>query len=171
MIGIVSLTTPHAVVTITPQINIQNAIHNFTFVEEENSTGAPFEIPVRRDILSTKLEKTYNVNTYDPASLQLARGVITIKNYSNQTLNIKPQSRVLSGVLLFRTEDWVTIEPANGSEPSETTVRVVSEANATDGSFMGERGNVLKDTVFSFPGLSEEYSEGLVMVAREDFFG
>ncbi|MCB9807318.1 hypothetical protein H6768_05595 [Candidatus Peribacteria bacterium] len=35
MIGIISLTTPHAVIIITPQASIQNAVRNVTFVLEE----------------------------------------------------------------------------------------------------------------------------------------
>lgn len=72
MIGIVSLTTPHATIIITPQTSIQNAVRNVTFVPEDAMSDV-LQIPVRKDIFPFELKKTYNVNAYDPASLQRAR--------------------------------------------------------------------------------------------------
>lgn len=72
MIGIVSLTTPHATIIITPQTSIQNAVRNVTFVPEDGMSDV-LQIPVRKDIFPFELKKTYNVNAYDPASLQRAR--------------------------------------------------------------------------------------------------
>lgn len=116
MIGIVSLTTPHATIIITPQASIQNAIRNITFVPEEEMSDT-LQIPVRRDIIPFELKKTYNVNAYDPASLQRARGTIKIVNTSTESLNLKAQTRVVVDTLVFQTEKWIKIPGSQDSLP------------------------------------------------------
>jgi hypothetical protein len=72
MIGIVSLTTPHATIVITPQINIQNSAKNITFIPEDAITDIA-QVPIRQHIFVYNLEKKYNVNSYDENSLERAR--------------------------------------------------------------------------------------------------
>lgn len=72
MVGIVSLTTPHAAIIITPQASVQNAVRNVTFVLEEGMED-PLQIPVRKAIFPFELKKTYNINTYDATTLARAR--------------------------------------------------------------------------------------------------
>lgn len=72
MIGIVSLTSPHASVIITPQTSIQNAVKNVVFVPED-ALGDTNQIPLHKDTFSFELKKSFRVNTYDPTSLQKSR--------------------------------------------------------------------------------------------------
>jgi len=72
MVGIVSLTTPHAVIIITPQAGLQNAVKNVTFVLEDSMSNTQ-QIPVRKFIFPFELKKTYNVNSYDMTTLARAR--------------------------------------------------------------------------------------------------
>lgn len=126
MVGIVSLSTPHAAIIITPQASIQNAVRNVTFVLEENMND-PLQIPVKKTILPFELKKTYNVNTYDPTTLARARGSIKILNSGLESFKIKPQTRVVIDTLVFRTEEWVDIPASDGSKPGETTVSVIAD--------------------------------------------
>ena len=71
MIGIISLTTPHASVIIRPQTSIQNAIKNVVFVPQDE-LGSPEQIPLQKDIFPFVIKKTYRVNTFDPLSLRRA---------------------------------------------------------------------------------------------------
>jgi hypothetical protein len=72
MIGIVSLTTPHAAIIITPQAGLQNAVRNVTFVLEDSMSDT-LQIPVRKSIFPSELTKTYNINSYDQTTLARAR--------------------------------------------------------------------------------------------------
>jgi hypothetical protein len=138
MVGIVSLTTPHAAIVITPQTSIQNAVRNVTFVLED-AMSDPLQIPVRRDIFPFELKKTYNVNAYDPTSLQRARGSIKVTNSGLDSLNIKPQTRVVVDTLVFRTEKWLEIPGAKDSHPGEGIVSVIAEPIGSDGVLMGKK--------------------------------
>ena len=168
MVGIVSLSTPHAAIIITPQASIQNAVRNVTFVLEENMND-PLQIPVKKTILPFELKKTYNVNTYDPTTLARARGSIKILNSGLESFKIKPQTRVVIDTLVFRTEEWVDIPASDGSKPGETTVSVIADPVWSDGVLMGKKWNITKDTVLTFPGLPEEDSIDLNITALSDF--
>jgi hypothetical protein len=111
MVGIVSLTTPHASVVITPQASVQNAVRNVTFVLEEDMDN-PLQIPVRKTIFPFELKKTYNVNTYDSTTLARARGTIKIINSGADNLKIKPQTRLAVDTIIYRTESWADIPPS-----------------------------------------------------------
>lgn len=93
MVGIVSLTTPHASVIITPQTSIQNAVKNVVFVPEDE-LGDPTQVSLRKDIFAFELKKSFRVNTYDPSSLQKARGSVKILNGSTESFRIRPQTRL-----------------------------------------------------------------------------
>lgn len=138
MVGIVSLTTPHAVIVITPQASIQNAVRNVTFVPEDAMNSA-LQIPIRRDILPFELKKTYNVNAYDPSSLQRARGVVKVMNSGLEPLSIKPQTRLIVDTLVFRTEKWLEVPAARDSRPGESTVSVIADPIGSDGVLMGKK--------------------------------
>lgn len=138
MVGIVSLTTPHAVIVITPQASIQNAVRNVTFIPEEEMSDT-LQIPVRRDIFPFELKKTYNINAYDPSSLQRARGIIKVTNAGLEPLSIKPQTRVVVDTLVFRTEKWLEIPGAKDSQPGETTVSVIADPIGSDGVLIGKK--------------------------------
>ena len=138
MVGIVSLTTPHAVIVITPQASIQNAVRNVTFIPEEDMSDT-LQIPVRGDIFPFELKKTYNINAYDPSSLQRARGIIKVTNAGLEPLSIKPQTRVVVDTLVFRTEKWLEIPGAKDSQPGETTVSVIADPIGSDGVLIGKK--------------------------------
>lgn len=126
MVGIVSLTTPHAAIIITPQASVQNAVRNVTFVLEADMND-PLQIPVKKTILPFELKKTYNVNTYDPTTLARARGTIRVINSGPESFKIKPQTRVVIDTLVFRTEEWIDIPASDGSKPTEATVSVIAD--------------------------------------------
>lgn len=170
MVGIVSLTTPHAAIIITPQASIQNAVRNVTFVLESDMND-PLQIPVRKTILPFELKKTYNVNTYDPTTLARARGTIKIINSGPESFKIKPQTRVIIDTLVFRTEEWIDIPASDGSKPTEVTVSVIADPVWSDGVLIWKKWNIVKDTVLSFPGLSKEESANLSITAVNDFRG
>ncbi len=170
MIGIVSLTTPHATIVITPQTSIQNAVRNVTFVPEDAMSDI-LQIPVRKDIFPFELKKTYNVNAYDPSSLQRARGVIKVTNSGLEALSIKPQTRVVVDTLVFRTEKWLEIPGAKDSRPGESTVSVIADPIGTDGVLMGKKWNIPENTTLRFPGLSEKDNETLIVTSLNAFTG
>lgn len=168
MVGIVSLTTPHATIIITPQASMQNAVRNVTFVLEEGMND-PLQIPVKKMILPFELKKTYNVNTYDPTTIARARWSIKIVNSGLESFKIKPQTRVAVDTLVYRTEEWVEIPASDGSKPGEVTVSVIADPVWNDGVLIGKKWNIPKDTVMLFPGLSEKDSWDIIITALSDF--
>lgn len=170
MVGIVSLTTPHAVIVITPQASIQNAVRNVTFIPEDEMSDT-LQIPVRRDIFPFELKKTYNINAYDPSSLQRARGIIKVTNAGLEPLSIKPQTRVVVDTLVFRTEKWLEIPGAKDSQPGETTVSVIADPIGSDGVLIGKKWNIPENTTLRFPGLSEKDHEVLTVTSVGVFAG
>ncbi len=170
MIGIVSLTSPHASVIITPQTSIQNAVKNVVFVPED-ALGDTNQIPLHKDTFSFELKKSFRVNTYDPTSLQKSRWSIKILNWSTESFRLRPQTRLVAGPLVFRTENWIEIPPASDSTPWEIITTVTADALGTDGVLMGKRGNIAKNTPLTFPWLSAKDSENIVVTALDDFIG
>lgn len=170
MVGIVSLTSPHASVIITPQASIQNAVKNVVFVPEDE-LGDPEQISLRKDIFPFELKKSFRVNAYDPTSLQKSRGSIKILNGSTESLRIRPQTRLTAGALVFRTESWVEIPGASDSTPGEVVTTVTADAVGTDGVLVGRRGNIMRNTPLVFPGLTAKDHENIVVTAMDDFIG
>ena len=138
MVGIVSLTTPQAIIVITPQTSVQNAVRNVTFVLEENMNN-PQQIPVKKIVLPFALKKTYNVSTYDPTTLSRARGSIRVINSGLQSLKIKPQTRVVLDTIVFRTEEWLDIPASDGEKPSESIVSVIADPVGSNGILIGKK--------------------------------
>ena len=170
LVGIVSLTTPHASIMITPQMSIQNAMKNVVFVPEE-SLSDPAQIPLKKDTFPFSESKVYTINSFDPASLKRAEGTLKITNSWTDSLRIKAQTRLVSGVLVFRTLQAATIPGATGTTPGEITVPVIADPVATDGVVMGKRGNITANTSLIFPGLSAKDHENIVVVSNENFHG
>lgn len=170
MIGIVSLTSPHASVIITPQTSIQNAIKNVVFVPQDQ-LGAPDQIPLQKDIFSFELKKTYSINTFDTTSLSRARGKVQILNAGLEALRLRPQTRLTSGSLIFRVTTWVDIPPAVDSHAGEVLVDVIADAVGSDGVLMGKKGNIAQNTSLIIPGLPSKDQENIVAVAHENFTG
>ena len=170
MVGIVSLTSPHASVIITPQASIQNAVKNVVFVPEDE-LGDSTQISLRKDIFPFELKKSFRVNAYDPTSLQKSRGSIKILNGSTESLRILPQTRLTAGSLVFQTENWSEIPGASDSTPGELITTVVADAVGTDGVLVGRRGNIMRNTPLIFPGLTPKDHENIVVTAMDDFVG
>ncbi len=170
MIGIVSLTSPHASLIITPQTSIQNAIKNVVFVPQDQM-GAPDQIPLQKDIFSFELKKTYSVNTFDTTSLSRARGKVRILNAGLEDLRLRPQTRLTAGSLIFRSTTWIDIPPAVDSHPGEVLVDVIADPVGSDGVLMGKKGNIAQNTSLTIPGLPSKDQENIVAVAHENFTG
>lgn len=170
MIGIVSLTSPHASLIITPQTSIQNAIKNVVFVPQDQM-GAPDQIPLQKDIFSFELKKTYSVNTFDTTSLSRARGKVRILNAGLEDLRLRPQTRLTAGSLIFRSTTWIDIPPARDSHPGEVLVDVIADPVGSDGVLMGKKGNIAQNTSLTIPGLPSKDQENIVAVAHENFTG
>lgn len=170
MIGIVSLTSPHASLIITPQTSIQNAIKNVVFVPQDQM-GAPDQIPLQKDIFSFELKKTYSVNTFDTTSLSRARGKVRILNAGIENLRLRPQTRLTAGSLIFRSTTWIDIPPARDSQPGEVLVDVIADPVGSDGVLMGKKGNIAQNTSLTIPGLPSKDQENIVAVAHENFTG
>lgn len=170
MIGIVSLTSPHASLIITPQTSIQNAIKNVVFVPQDQM-GAPDQIPLQKDIFSFELKKTYSVNTFDTTSLSRARGKVRILNAGLEDLRLRPQTRLTAGSLIFRSTTRIDIPPARDSHPGEVLVDVIADPVGSDGVLMGKKGNIAQNTSLTIPGLPSKDQENIVAVAHENFTG
>lgn len=168
MVGIVSLSSPHATIIITPQTSIQNAMRNVSFVLEKNMDD-PLQIPVKKTVFSYDFKKTYNVNSYDPSSIRRSRGTIKIINSSPESLQIKPQTRVVIDTVVFRTQEWLNISPSVNGQPSQTTIAVVADSVGSDGVLIWKKWNIPENTPLVFPGLSEAMSSNLAVSALSDF--
>lgn len=102
IIGIVSLTSPHATIIINPQITLQNAIGNIVFMSED-AINADTQVPLRKQILPFETQKKYIVSTYDTTKVRRASGKISITNTRSETLRLKPQTRVIFEDVVYRT--------------------------------------------------------------------
>jgi len=103
IIGIVSLTSPHATIIISPQVTLQNAIGNIVFMSEDSIT-ADTQVPLRKQILPFETEKKYTVSTYDTTKVHRASGKISITNTRSESLRLKPQTRVVFEDVVYRTQ-------------------------------------------------------------------
>lgn len=102
IIGIVSLTSPHATIMISPQITLQNAIGNIVFMSED-ALSADTQVPLRKQIFPFEIQKKYTVSTYDATKVHRAAGKISITNTRSEPLRLKPQTRVVFEDVVFRT--------------------------------------------------------------------
>jgi ABC-type transport system involved in multi-copper enzyme maturation permease subunit len=102
IIGIVSLTSPHAMIMIHPQITLQNAIGNIVFMSEDAIT-ADTQVPLRKQIFPFEAQKKYIVSTYDMTKLKRASGKISIINTRSESLRLKPETRVVFEDVVYRT--------------------------------------------------------------------
>lgn len=170
MIGIVSLTTPHATIVITPQINIQNAAKNVTFIPEDEVVEVS-QIPIRQHIFSYSLEKKYAVNSYDQTSLKRAHWTIKIINSGIEPLNLRAQTQLVADTLVFRIPQRVQVPPARDSKPGEITLDIEADPIASDGSFVGKRWNIPANTTLVFPKLPPEDHEFIRVFSVDDFSG
>jgi len=103
IIGIVSLTSPHATIMIRPQVTLQNAIGNIVFMSEDAIT-ADTQVPLRKQILPFETQKKYTVSTYDTTKVRRSSGKISILNTRAESLRLKPQTRVVFEDVVYRTE-------------------------------------------------------------------
>ncbi len=71
IIGIVSLTSPHATIIINPQVTLQNAIGNIVFMSQE-AVSSDTQIPLRKEIIPFETEKKYMIATYDTTKVHRA---------------------------------------------------------------------------------------------------
>lgn len=169
IIGIVSLTSPHATIMINPQITLQNAIGNIVFMSEDAIT-ADTQVPLRKQILPFEAQKKYTVSTYDTTKVHRASGKISITNTRSESLRLKPQTRVAFEDVVYRTSGWIEVPAAQDSTPGEFTVTVVADALSSTGP-VGAKANIPANTSMTFPGLTSDIHEGVVVKSLEDFKG
>lgn len=149
IIGIVSLTSPHATIMISPQITLQNAIGNIVLMSEDAIT-ADTQVPLRKQILPFETQKRYVVSTYDTTKVHRASGKISITNTRSEILRLKPQTRVVFEDVIFRTAGWIEVPAATDSTPGEFTVKVIADALSSAGP-VGAKANIPANTPLTFP--------------------
>lgn len=149
IIGIVSLTSPHATIIINPQITLQNAIGNIVFMSQD-AISADTQVPLRKQIIPFETQKKYMVATYDTTKVHRASGTIKILNARPEPLRLKPQTRVAFENIIYRTAGWVEVPAAQDSVPGELTVSVVADALAGSGP-IGSKANIPANTPLTFP--------------------
>lgn len=103
IIGIVSLTSPHATIIISPQVTIQNASGNIVFMSEDAITSDT-QVPLRKQIIPFEVQKKYTIATYDTAKVHMASGKIRIINTRAEALRLKPQTRVAFEDVVYKTQ-------------------------------------------------------------------
>lgn len=169
IIGIVSLTSPHATIMISPQITLQNAIGNIVFMSED-ALSADTQVPLRKQIFPFEIQKKYTVSTYDATKVHRAAGKISITNTRSEPLRLKPQTRVVFEDVVFRTAWWIEVPAAADSTPGEFTVNVIADALSTAGPIWA-KANIPANTPLTFPWLTSDIHEGIFVKSIEDFKG
>jgi hypothetical protein len=149
IIGIVSLTSPHATIIISPQITLQNAIGNIVFMSEDAITSDT-QVPLRKQIVPFETQKKYIVSTYDITKVHRASGKISIINTLSEPLRLKPETRVVFEDVTYRTTSWVEVPAAKDSAPGELTILVVADALSSTGP-VGAKANIPANTILKFP--------------------
>jgi len=155
---------------ISPQVTLQNAIGNIVFMSEDSIT-ADTQVPLRKQIIPFEIQKKYTITTYDVSKVHRASGKIKITNTRSESINLKPQTRVVLDDIVYRTQGWLEIPAAQDSTPGEVTVGVVADAMLSTGGLTGIKGNILTGTQLMFPGLDPQIHEGVSVVTTEDFRG
>ncbi len=169
IIGIVSLTSPHATIMISPQVTLQNAIGNIVFMSEDSITSDT-QVPLRKQILPFEAQKKYTVSTYDTTKVHRASGRVSITNTRSEPLKLKPQTRVVFEDVIYRTAGWIEVPAATDSIPGEFTVKIIADALSSAGP-IGSKANIPANTSLTFPGLPVDIHEGVVVKSIEDFTG
>jgi ABC-type transport system involved in multi-copper enzyme maturation permease subunit len=127
IIGIVSLTSPHATIIISPQVTLQNAIGNIVFMSEDAIT-ADTQVPLHKQILPFEIQKKYTVATYDTTKVHRASGKIKIINTRAESLRLKPQTRVVFEDVVYKTQSWIEVPAAKDSTPGELIITITADA-------------------------------------------
>ena len=168
--GVVTLTSPHATIIITPQINIQNAIRNVEFVLEENLWEWP-RVPLRKDTFPFQLQKTYPINTVNEELARKSYWTIQIQSRNPEKITLKAQTRITTGSLVYRIKKNLAIPASLDNSPVTVTASVFADSLWLDGIISGSRANIVKDTLLLIPGLPDENQSLLSVVALGDFVG
>lgn len=164
--SIISLTSPHATIEITPQATITDAVKNIVFVTEE-AVSSDSEVPLRKKIFSYEASKTFSITTFNPLSLKRAQGKVSLYNGGTSPINLKPKTRLVTDNIVFRTTKWVTIPPAVDSELWHIVVDVIADDVSSVG-MIGKKGNIPTNTPLSIPWL-EGSDIDIQAIAIEDF--
>jgi hypothetical protein len=171
MVGIISLTSPHASIIITPQTNIQNAMKNIVFVSQNQLQWPIEQIPLQKDIFTFDFKKTYTINTFDPKTLARAQWIVRIQNFTKEKLRFLPQTRLSGEGSIFRIEKSIEIPPATDSGPGETLTSVIADPLGNDGVIIGSKWNLPQNTPLVFPWLNQQEHEGVMVFVYKDFTG
>lgn len=169
IIGIVSLTSPHATIIINPQVTLQNAIGNIVFMSEE-AISSDTQVPLRKQIFPFEIQKKYTVSTYDTTKVRRASWKVSIVNTRTEPLRLKPQTRIAFDAIIYRTVSWVEVPPAKDSTPGELTITVVADPLTSVGP-TGAKANIPANTPLIIPGLSPDIHEDIFVKSVEDFTG
>lgn len=169
IIGIVSLTSPHATIMITPQISLQNAIWNVVFMSEE-MISADTQVPLKKEIFTFETQKKYTVATYDSTKIRRASGKIKIINNRPEALKLKPETRVMYEWMIYRTSQWIEVPAARDSTPGEMIVSVMADAMSWS-SIGGSKANIPINTQLVFPWLPPDIHDSVIVTSVEDFTG
>ncbi len=70
----------------------------------EDSITADTQVPLRKQISPFEIQKKYTITTYDMSKVHRASGKIKITNTRSESLKLKPQTRVVSGDIVYRTQ-------------------------------------------------------------------
>lgn len=70
----------------------------------EDSITADTQVPLRKQISPFEIQKKYIITTYDTSKVRRAKGKIKITNTRSESLKLKPQTRVISEDIVYRTQ-------------------------------------------------------------------
>lgn len=165
-------------IIITPEITVKKKARNFTFTEssffeviwsDKNIIIEPIEEKI-------ELSEIYSTTWIDEQSMKKSRGKVRLSNTLNQEIKLLPSTRLVTGSwIVFETTSWISIPAAivdNFWEtiPGETDLEVIAKNYDTEWNFIGERGNIEKQTLLTLPWLNDN-GETIFATTLENFSG
>ncbi|MBW7954980.1 hypothetical protein H3C61_04165 [Candidatus Gracilibacteria bacterium] len=149
-------------INITPEITIQTKATNITYEElpgELSILSKDLKVPLKKMTQTVKLSYTHKTTGIDYEKTGRSSGEVEFINELREEQTFRPKTRVLSkDGFIYETTDWIKIpgRTTNGSGETlfgVTKRKVIAQLYDTDGNFVGSKGNLKGENLFTIPGL------------------
>lgn len=149
-------------IDIIPDITIKTRAINISYDEQsspESVLSNELKVPIKKVSQTVTLEYTHKTTGIDYEKTNRSSWEVLLINELREEQTFRPSTRLLSDTwLLYETQDWVRIPgaviTASGELlPGATQITVIARLYDSDGNFIGSRGNLSGEHLFTIPGL------------------
>jgi len=163
-------------INITPELIVKKEAHNFIFTSEIPESIFWNNRYVKIDQITKTL---YSSDVYAATEIlennNTASWEVEVFNTLNTQQTLVPNTRFMTDDgIIFRSQNWVKIEPATidnfwNTSPWTASVPVTADIRDANWSYTWERANISSDTNLILPGLEESLQSKIFWRAISDF--